>query len=183
MCIRDSLSIPSFDDAEKVAQGTFDVVYDWYHYAIVELTEVQGFKPDDQWIAKRLRICPTLVGPAIRRLIRTGLLKRKGTSYCKGHYWYQALAPRKSTLLSHQKNVHRLAEQSLQSQPIADRHFSNVTFSANSEQIESAKEMIREFRTKLVNHLQSGRPDAVLQVSSSMFRLDSVQEVQPGEDH
>ncbi len=41
---------------QKLAHDTFAVISDWYHYAILELTYIDGFKSDAGWIALRLGI-------------------------------------------------------------------------------------------------------------------------------
>ena len=48
----------------------FSVISEWYHYAILELTYVSGFKADYKWIARKLSITVEEAKVAIERLIR-----------------------------------------------------------------------------------------------------------------
>ena len=41
---------------QQVSLDAFNVISDWYHYAILELTTVKKFKPSEKWIAKSLGI-------------------------------------------------------------------------------------------------------------------------------
>jgi hypothetical protein len=36
----------------RLTEDTFEVVSHWYHYAILELTAVESFRPDPRWIAR-----------------------------------------------------------------------------------------------------------------------------------
>ena len=59
----------------ELALDAFQVIADWYHYAIFELITVKGFRNDSKWIAKTLNISPTEVNIALERLVRLDLIK------------------------------------------------------------------------------------------------------------
>jgi uncharacterized protein (TIGR02147 family) len=61
-----------------ISQMTYDtaaLISDWYYYAILELTHLQGFRPDSRWIARVLGLTTDEVNIALTRLIRLGLLE------------------------------------------------------------------------------------------------------------
>ena len=60
---------------------TFKIIADWYHYAILELTKVSGFQSNAAWIAERLDLPVTVIDPAVRRLMRLGLLVDHGGAW------------------------------------------------------------------------------------------------------
>jgi|HubBroStandDraft_6_1064221.scaffolds.fasta_scaffold06722_5 hypothetical protein len=54
---------------------TFQFLSIWYHYAILELSHIEGFKTDSRWIATTLGISVEDVNIALQRLLRLGLLE------------------------------------------------------------------------------------------------------------
>jgi transcriptional regulator with XRE-family HTH domain len=46
----------TLNEVQELANDTVNVISDWYHYAILELTRLQDFKPDSRWIARALGI-------------------------------------------------------------------------------------------------------------------------------
>src|SRR5688572_17118598 len=60
----------------KILQtDAFRVISDWYHYTILELTFVEGFRNDPTWIANKLGITQFEAKEAIARLKRLELLE------------------------------------------------------------------------------------------------------------
>jgi uncharacterized protein (TIGR02147 family) len=62
---------------KNVGLDGFKLISDWYHFAIMELSLVEGFKSDAKWIAKRLGISIHEVTAAIERLKRLDLVEDK----------------------------------------------------------------------------------------------------------
>lgn len=56
-------------DTEK-----FKVIAEWYHAAILQMTDLDQFRPDIEWIAKKLGIAPERARRAVERLFDLGLL-------------------------------------------------------------------------------------------------------------
>ncbi len=59
----------------QIKEDQFRVISDWYHAAILELTQVKGFRSDLFWISDRLGITMTDTQIAIERLMHLNLLK------------------------------------------------------------------------------------------------------------
>jgi uncharacterized protein (TIGR02147 family) len=59
---------------QQLSLDSFQVISDWYHYAILELTLVHDFESDCKWIASRLGLSVHVVEAAIERLKRLDLL-------------------------------------------------------------------------------------------------------------
>ena len=70
-------SIKDEHSFDEIALDSFRIIADWYHFAILELTEVEGFKSNAAWIAKRLGISRKIAKESIERLFDTGLLAKK----------------------------------------------------------------------------------------------------------
>jgi uncharacterized protein (TIGR02147 family) len=59
---------------KRLDKQHFRILSEWYHAALVELTQIKGFKNDSAWMADRLGVSKTQVEFAVRRLIEAGLL-------------------------------------------------------------------------------------------------------------
>lgn len=67
------------DCARRLLDGkTFSVISNWYHLPLREMTRMQVFHEDSEWIAKqfRFKITPREISRAIQTMIDLGLLKR-----------------------------------------------------------------------------------------------------------
>jgi uncharacterized protein (TIGR02147 family) len=65
----------NLSEIQRMAHDTAALVSEWYHYAILELTRLQDFRPDSRWIARVLGLTPDEVNIALARLTRLGLLE------------------------------------------------------------------------------------------------------------
>jgi uncharacterized protein (TIGR02147 family) len=62
-------------EIQQLAQDASSLVSEWHHYAILELTHLQSFRPESRWIARVLGLTCDQVNVAVSRLIRLGLLE------------------------------------------------------------------------------------------------------------
>ncbi len=60
----------------QLSQDQFNVMSDWYHFAILSLSETTGFKDKAEWISKRLHVPARSAHQALERLSRLGLMKK-----------------------------------------------------------------------------------------------------------
>lgn len=173
---RNRLQIESIDDRfNQLALDSFQVISDWYHYAILELISINGFKPDAGWVSHKLGIGVSEVKIALERLGRLQLLEIKedgswvnksGNNTTVGNE-FSALAFR--TL---QKQVLEMAIQALETIPMEERDQSSMTMAIDTKLLPEAKVMIRKFRRQLCKLLQSNKsPDQVYQLGISLYPL------------
>jgi len=151
----------------------FEVISEWHHYAILELTQIRGFKPDVAWVAQALGITPVEARSAVERLERLGFLKitssgkwidESGAVTTVGNE-FTAMAFRRL-----QKQVLEKAMEALESVPLELRDQSSMTMAVNSKRISAAKERIKKFRRKLCAYLKSGGPkDQVYHLGVSLY--------------
>jgi uncharacterized protein (TIGR02147 family) len=62
------------EDFRDLSLDIFQLIADWYHYAIFELITLKDFDPSSRWIARKLGITPTEADAAIARLKRLDLI-------------------------------------------------------------------------------------------------------------
>lgn len=63
------------EEMQQLTRDAMHVVTDWRHYAILELTHLDDFRPDVRWIGRVLETAPDEINVAIQRLLRLGLLQ------------------------------------------------------------------------------------------------------------
>jgi uncharacterized protein (TIGR02147 family) len=152
----------------------FQVIADWYHYAILELVAVQGFQSDERWIAKTLGITYSEVVEARERLMRLGMLevdtdghwRDSSGNVSNSSGQYTSIALRKL-----QTQVLNLALGALETVPVERRLQGSMTLAIDASLVPSAKEKIIAFQRALATSLQeeSRNKTSVYQITVSFF--------------
>jgi uncharacterized protein (TIGR02147 family) len=161
-----------FDD---LSMERFQIIRDWYYFAILELTELKSFKAEPSWIAKRLKISKSEVKNAIQALLDFGLLRedpQKG--YVQTHIDLAVGTGLPSRdLREHHSQILQKGDQALQEIPVEQRDFSAITMAVDSSQLLEARQWIKEFRRRFCKDLQK-KPDKnrVYCLAIQFFPLD-----------
>lgn len=172
-------SLASLRDAQELTLDVFQVISDWYHYAIFELVTVKGFNPSPRWIARKLGVSVAEVSAACERLMRIGLLV-----VAKNGKWLQgpplvtttgtpftAVALRKL-----QAQVLSMAQDAMENIPMEFRDQSSITMAINSERLNEVKTRIKIFRRQLCDDLQKDKKrDSVYQLGISFYPLTKIE--------
>lgn len=149
------------------------LIVEWYHYGILSLIQLKGFRNDSVWIAKRLNIRPSEARDAVARLIRLGLVERSGKNSLKRIEARVATTDgvRSSALQrAHAQNL-ELAQTSLDRDPLAVRDFTSLTFPADPAKISIARRLIRRCQDQIEAEMQSASPTEVYRVCVQLFPL------------
>lgn len=160
----------------QLNQDTFEVISEWYHFAILELMKLKSFKMDTRWISSRLGITHAEAQAAIERLVRVGILREqeniwvdesKGFTTHNLGVNYSSSAHRKL-----QESILAKSAYALKNLPIERRDHSSMMMATNKSKLEEAKRRIDEFRYSLCEFLEDcSERDAVFQLSVSLFPL------------
>jgi uncharacterized protein (TIGR02147 family) len=161
-----------FDD---LSLERFKIISDWYHFALLELTDTKDFSSDPAWIAQRLNISETEACEAIERLIQFGLLeqKRDGTLKQTKSTSVAGGIPSREIRKHHSQILHK-AEEALTQVEIDARDFSAITMAIPQSMLPEAGKLIRDFRRKLHRILTtSAEPkDRVYILGIQLFPVD-----------
>lgn len=65
-------------EVERLTTDTVELLADWHHFAILELSRIEGFEADSRWIARALDLDVDEVNVAVQRLLRLRLLRMDG---------------------------------------------------------------------------------------------------------
>lgn len=151
----------------------FKAIADWYHFGILELLNLQGFKSDPKWIAKRLAISEFEAQLAVDRLARLELIKVKGNKIIPTHSQGQVVGDMPSDGL---KKLHTQllakAQESIFLQTLDQREYRSAIMAIDTKMIPEAKKAIREFEYKFcMNMDEAKKKDGVYCLAIQFFDL------------
>jgi uncharacterized protein (TIGR02147 family) len=164
---------PAAAPVAEIDLDAFRIIGDWYHMAILFLTDVEGFQPDPRWISGALGISATEAALAVERLVRLGMLRRHGARLRRAHRDL-ATSGRDRTTAAHRRHQRQILEKaihSLENEPLENRSNTGLTFAANPARLPEARRMIEGFQRRLCRTMQGGRKTALYQLSLAVFPL------------
>jgi uncharacterized protein (TIGR02147 family) len=162
--------------SRELTADVFRTVSDWYHYAILELTQVSHFENDAQWISKRLGITQPEVVSAIARLKELELLEEKDGKIFKTTFYLNTKnhSISSAALRRRQKQILEKSIYSLENHPIEIRNHSARTVAISRNKIAEAKIQIEKFMVELCDRLGSENPEDVYELSVQLFPLENL---------
>ena len=157
----------------QLGMDQFHVISDWYHFAILSLSETSGYKDEPEWLAHRLGVSVKKIKMALERLQRLNMVRRdrQGVLRATGEEFSTTDGVSNvSVRKSHSQNL-ELAQGSLDRDDVGFRDFTAMTMAMDPDKLEEAKKMIREFRDKLCAYLESGKKKEVYKLCVQLFPL------------
>lgn len=158
---------------EQLTLDSFKVISDWYHYAILELMRVKGFRSDLSWVARALGISLAEARSAFERLVRLNMISQNkrgkwvdhtnGTSTTIGNPFTA------SAFRNLQRQILERALIALEDTPLSRRDQSSMTMAIDSRKLGAAKQRIKDFRRELDQFLGQGELDEVYHLSVSLY--------------
>jgi uncharacterized protein (TIGR02147 family) len=156
----------------NLTEQEFRSISDWYHYAILELTETESFRPDPKWIADELAIPIGRVTAALKRLQNLGLIEESFQgNWKKINRPITTLDKSKTSALhrKRQKQILKRAILALDLVPIENRSMTSMTMAICPDHLPKAKELILEFNRKLCRLLQDGQKTEVYELGVCLY--------------
>lgn len=156
---RQALENDTVDCEEEllVKDDIFKMMSDWYYFAILSLAKTKKPKSEPAWIARRLGISEEQAESAVRRLERLGYIE------CRGERLVRTVVPLRTThdvpsdsLRKYHKQNLKLAERSIDEDPVNLRDISSTTMPIDLSKLPQAKAAIGKFRKKMAKLLTSG---------------------------
>lgn len=151
----------------------FQLMANWHHQAIVELTHVQDFRSDPAWIATALGISRLEAEVAVERLLRLGLLEHtgRGLRSASPDGFQVEEVPSRAVRSLHRTMLAR-AVRALDEQPVHERDFTTITMAVDPARLPEARRCIRRFHQEIQKCLEVGVRTRLYQVGIQLFRLD-----------
>jgi uncharacterized protein (TIGR02147 family) len=139
----------------QLQHDAFQAIADWYHFGILELTKVRGFKSEPKWIASHLGIAEVEVNLALERLERLGLVTRKNgairASFDEGELPGDVPSEYGKKFLA---QLLAKAKDALYFQPIERREYSADILAVNRSMLPEARAAIRKFKHKFCTAME-----------------------------
>lgn len=147
----------SHPEPEKISIELFEKISKWVHYAILSLTEVEGFQWSEEWISSRINIPPMKAAKAMADLLKAKLIVQDEN----GNYRQSqsgVIVDNKTPTEATKKFNRGLLEKALESMEQDEyslRDLSSVVMAIDPKFIPYAIERIRSFRISLCNELEN----------------------------
>jgi len=171
--------VTKIDDLQyqQLTQDKFQLIADWYHYAILELMLVKNFKPTISWVAKSLGISVAETKAAVDRLVRLGFLEIKRDGSWKNRSGLNTTISNKFSTAAFrilQRQVLEMGVEAMETIPYEERDQSSMTVAVDAKLLLEAKQMIKSFRRRLAKYLkEKGTPDEVYQLGISLYPVSN----------
>lgn len=148
---------------------------DWKHIAVLEMTRLNDFREDIEWMAKRLGhgTKPEEINLILNRLEKVGLLGRNKKGQLKTQIDQEISAndiPNKKVRQLQQEFLN-VAKDALEYQSVQEREFFQYTFVMNKCDLEKAKKTLRQFREQFIFDFESETGDHVYHFGHQIFKI------------
>lgn len=164
--------------ALMIEADQFQVLADWFHFAILEAITLKPQPRNPRQISKLLGISPKEAEIATERLLRLGLITSTPEGYSRTHRHFDVSAgvEPSQAIQRHHHQMLSLAQNALKSQPLSDRYFVGQTLALTPTLVEQARDLIQDLERKLQQlseEAQSqGQPlTELIQVQIQAFQL------------
>lgn len=166
---------------QQLVLDSFQLIADWYHYAILELIRVDGFVPENKWVARALGLSVGEVQAAKERLVRLGLMEitAEGRWIDPSNELTTNMGPdiHASAHRLLQKQILEKAIYALETVPLDRRSQSAMTMAIDIERLPEAVEKIKKFRRGLAKFLSRGKKRTeVYNLSVSLYPVSTIHE-------
>ncbi len=158
----------------SVSVDIFQVIKDWYHLAIMELTLVKEFRANAYWIAAKLQITEEEAEAGLDRLIRLEILERVDGKLRPSNDYLVVLSTAPSEAAKHfQTQILKKLTDSFTEHDRSTRDIASVVLRMKKSEIDYVKNALKEARRDIAAHIQEGDDhDSVYCLTTSLFRLD-----------
>lgn len=163
-----------FREIHELSKEVFRFYTQWFHIAIREMIDLEGFQADPEWIARHLlpSISRDQAERALKLLLKLNLIKKDGGSLERTDPII-ATAPEVKSLavVNYHQSMMTLAAQSLSSVPGEERDITSATVGFRREDLPRIKKKIEEFRKTLLAEAEASgqKPDRIYQLNVQLF--------------
>ncbi len=160
-----------------LGEEQFQIISEWYYFAILSLGHLKQNQNSPAWIAKRLGIDIHTARSAYERLKRLGyILESKGQFKQSTKALHtSAEIPSAAVRKYHRQNL-ELASQKLDEVDLTQREFTSITFAVDPKKLLKAKEMMNYFKNELCQFMGSGEKSEVFTLALQLFPVTNIKE-------
>jgi uncharacterized protein (TIGR02147 family) len=163
---------------DEITLESFAIASEWYHWAILTMTELPDFKPDITWIQEHLEagLDKKTIRDAIDRLVRVGLLVSEPDGTFRrakedaNVLYMQSKIPSSAVRQYHAQTLEQ-ARTAIEQQTVDERILYGATLAFNKTLLPKAQEILAEAYKQIADLAESEPAEDVYQFSSQLFRL------------
>lgn len=160
---------------KMIESEQFNLISDWHNLALIELLYLDGIEHSAKSFAAHLGLSVETVKDTISRLSELGYIRLDENGKwlpCDPSTTADSGTVPSSSIRRYHGQILDKAKLALEKKPAEERDFSSMVFALNSQQMEYAKNRIRDFRRALVTELEDlpGK-DGVFCLSLQFFEL------------
>ena len=163
-------------DYIELSNDQFHLISDWWHFALLNLINTKGFKPQLSWFMKRIGLSRDILSEAWDRLNRLGFAeKRSDGTFVKK---FPQMSTTDGLLNLSIRKAHledlKLLEHSIIELPLDVRDHTSFTLTINRKDMKKAKELIRVFQDQFGQKMESVPGEEVYRLNIAFFPLTRV---------
>lgn len=149
-----------------------EVLSQWHHFAILELSDTKGFKKDPKWIAERLELPEKLVANSLKKLERLGLISLKSKKFRTAKVLRTPDEFPSALIRKYHQEVMELGKKRIDQRPVTEREYSSSLVPFDSSKINEAKEFLRSMRSEFNRRFAgSEESDSVYAFNFQLFEI------------
>ncbi|MCB0407038.1 MAG: TIGR02147 family protein [Bdellovibrionales bacterium] len=159
-------------EARILSEEVFTLVADWYHFAILNLIDCEGFSWNSNWISSRLGISRTQAKLAMDLLLKLKIvIKTKNSIRGNVSHIISTSEIPSGAIRSYHRQILEKAIQSLDTQNLEERDISGIGFALDASRLEAMKKEIAEFQEKILAKYSHGKKRDVYFLEMALFKL------------
>ncbi len=162
---------------QKLSSDQFDIVSEWYHFAILNLAECRDFEWSYTYISKKLNIKPYEVKVAIDKMVNVGLIEKTVSKQGKISYKVSEKyvmsgedIPSKAVRNYHRQILQKAIE-SLEVQTVEERDITGIGLTIDKKDLIKIKKEISDFQDMIVEKYSKGKKARVYKLEMALFAL------------
>jgi uncharacterized protein (TIGR02147 family) len=159
--------------ARQIDDETFRAMRNWYHVAILELIETEGFQADLKWIAGKLGIQFEQAEDAIRNLEALNLIIRQREGWKQTGTDFQTAPDVASVAIrEYHRQMLQLTIDRFEAVAIEERELSSMVFAMDCALLPELKNLLRRQHKEVAALLASGKKlDSVYALNHQLLPL------------
>jgi uncharacterized protein (TIGR02147 family) len=178
LVLRELKRLSPLKNFELLDDKKFDVISNWYHFAIRQMTRLKGFQNDPHWIAKNLKFSITekQIKNAIQTLLELDLIKENRGKLTKTQTKIGTTndVPSEALRRFHEQALDN-AKKSIRETDLSLRELRAATIVLKEDKLPKAKELIREFSDEFIKLMDTDDGDNVYQMNIQLFPLTKLE--------
>lgn len=158
------------EDMHFIKEDEFALISDWYHIALLGITQLKNHSADISYLSKKLNVPAALVKEALLRLKRLKLIEIKNNKIIRSSnpIKYHSEIPSQALRNYNIQNL-KNAENALVNLDVSERYFTSITIPSNKKKLKETCEAIEKAKYKISDSMKTKTPEDVYVIAMQIF--------------